>query len=59
MKFKHEPEGEVSGVYRGTGEVWHVSFDKNGTADVKDTQIAEQLSELAELKDHPISKVKG
>lgn len=59
MKFKHEPDGEVSGVYPGTGETWHVTFNSNGTADVKDEQIAAVLSELADQPDHPISRVKG
>lgn len=58
-KFKHEPDGEVSGVYRGTGEVWHVKFNANGIADVKDTEIAETLAALAALPDHPIRNVKG
>jgi len=56
--FKHEPDGEVSGVYAGTGETWRVKFDKRGLADVKDEAIAAQLNELADLKGHPIKAVK-
>ena len=59
MKFKHEPNGEVGGVYRGTGEVWHVKFDANGVVNVKDEEINETLMALAALPDHPIQAVKG
>lgn len=57
-KFKHEPNGEVSGVYRN-GETWHVTFDANGTVTVKDEEINETLAALAALPDHPIRAVKG
>jgi hypothetical protein len=57
-KFKHEPDGEVSGVY-ANGETWHVTFDANGVAAVKDAEIAATLTALAALPDHPIRAVKG
>jgi hypothetical protein len=58
VKFKHEPNGEVSGVYRN-GETWRIKFDANGVATVKDAEIAETLTALAALPDHPIRAVKG
>jgi hypothetical protein len=58
VKFRHEPNGEVSGVYRN-GETWHVKFNANGTAEVKDAEISETLEGLAALPDHPIRAVKG
>jgi hypothetical protein len=57
-KFKHEPNGEVSGVY-ANGETWHVRFNANGVADVKDAEIAATLQGLADLPDHPITAVKA
>lgn len=57
-KYKHEPNGEVSGVY-ANGETWHVTFNANGVASVTDEEIAETLAALAALPDHPIRAVKG
>jgi hypothetical protein len=58
-KFKHEPNGEVSGVYRN-GETWLVKFDANGIVNTgKDEEIDATLTDLAALPDHPIRAVKG
>lgn len=60
MRFQGEPGGEASGTLPN-GEVWHVTFDKNGNVDVKDEHIAAMLQLAAEHPDSPVkvSKPKG
>ncbi len=54
MNFTGEKNGEASGVF-ANGETWHVKFDANGKASVKDEQIERALQAAAE---HPDSTIK-
>jgi hypothetical protein len=53
--FNGEKNGEASGVF-ASGETWHVKFDANGKASVKDDEIAAALTAASE---HPDSVVKA
>lgn len=52
MKVYGEPHGEASGF--DAGEVWHVTFDGRGVADVEDAAIAAALTRAAEHPDSPV-----
>jgi hypothetical protein len=55
MNFTGEKNGEASGVF-ANGETWHVKFDANGKASVKDAQIEAALLVAAEHPDSPIKE---
>jgi hypothetical protein len=57
VKFKL-PGGEVSGAYRNH-ETWHITANERGIVDVKDPEIIDTLTPLAEDPSHPIEFVKG
>lgn len=58
MKFKCEPDAEISGTYPD-GSGWRVTFNSNGTADVTDEHIGRALEGAAADESNPVQLVKS